>query len=352
VAYAGDDTGGPEEAGHVDTTPVPDTVAANGVVPATPSDRPILVSPSIVVDEPAVAAVPRRHRAFRVAVALSVALHAALLLAVLYARTDTRSGALATPSEAISVELVPSSALESTISQKSSEPAPAVASAAPIAGQAAPDASSEDKPAKSPSSEPQAIKEPKRSVDRLPATAAEPAGKEPDAPPVGASTAEAEAATLAEPNDKMARVASEKAERAEPRRDAHKTTDREEEQREKRAERRARAGGVTSRSREGKGSGSPRASASTGAILTYAARVRARVAGNKPAGAGQRGTTVVTFGVTPSGGLAFASITRSSGSAALDHLALAAVRGAAPFPPPPAGATPAQLRFSIPFHFQ
>jgi protein TonB len=77
--------------------------------------------------------------------------------------------------------------------------------------------------------------------------------------------------------------------------------------------------------------------------------VRARVAGNKPATSGYRGRAVVAFGVTRSGGLAYARIRRSSGSAALDRLALGAVRGAAPFPPPPPGAT---RQFSIPFNFQ
>ena len=120
----------------------------------------------------------------------------------------------------------------------------------------------------------------------------------------------------------------------------------------KKAAERAPKGGPISKSSAGKGTGGERASASTGSIMSYAAYVRARVAGNKPSGGGSNGTAVVTFRVTAAGGLSSVSVTRSSGNSALDQLAVSAVRGAAPFPTPPAGATPAQLFFAIPFHFQ
>lgn len=51
-----------------------------------------------------------------------------------------------------------------------------------------------------------------------------------------------------------------------------------------------------------------------------------------------RGEAVVSFGIAPSGALAQVAIARSSGSGRLDDIALAQVRRAAPFPPPPAGA--------------
>ncbi|MEP4036568.1 TonB family protein [Pseudophaeobacter sp.] len=51
-----------------------------------------------------------------------------------------------------------------------------------------------------------------------------------------------------------------------------------------------------------------------------------------------RGVAVVRFRVTAGGGLSGLSIARSSGSAKLDGIALAQVRRAAPFPPPPSGA--------------
>jgi protein TonB len=46
----------------------------------------------------------------------------------------------------------------------------------------------------------------------------------------------------------------------------------------------------------------------------------------------------VTFAIGPGGGLRAARISKSSGNSALDQAALASVRRAGPFPPPPAGA--------------
>ena len=58
-----------------------------------------------------------------------------------------------------------------------------------------------------------------------------------------------------------------------------------------------------------------------------------------------RGTAVVSFAIAPSGALAALSLSQSSGSPKLDQLALSAVRRAAPFPRPPAGA---RTRFRLP----
>lgn len=108
-------------------------------------------------------------------------------------------------------------------------------------------------------------------------------------------------------------------------------------------------GGASSRAAKGSTGSAGRVSASTGSSINYAALVRARVASRKPAGGGRRGTVVVAFGVTRSGGMSFASIARSSGDPGLDRSVLAAVRGAGPFPAPPPGAG---LRFAIPFYFK
>lgn len=96
----------------------------------------------------------------------------------------------------------------------------------------------------------------------------------------------------------------------------------------------------------------PRASASTGNVLNYASRVRAKVSGHVPRSGAGKGSVVVSFGVTTSGGLSFARIAKSSGNAATDRAVLAGVRSAAPFPAPPAGASPSQLRFSVSFNFR
>ncbi len=92
--------------------------------------------------------------------------------------------------------------------------------------------------------------------------------------------------------------------------------------------------------------------ASRGSILSYAAGIGAKVARNKPSGLGRRGDVEVSFGVTPSGDLSYASLAQSSGNAKLDEAAIETIRRSAPFGPPPADASPSQLRFSIPFYFR
>ncbi|MEM9029936.1 MAG: TonB family protein [Pseudomonadota bacterium] len=94
-----------------------------------------------------------------------------------------------------------------------------------------------------------------------------------------------------------------------------------------------------------------RRSASAGAVASYAARVRARILANRPRGVA-RGRVVVSFGLSTGGGLRYARVSRSSGSAAVDRAALAAVRRSSPFPRPPAGASSRQLRYSIAFTFR
>lgn len=94
-----------------------------------------------------------------------------------------------------------------------------------------------------------------------------------------------------------------------------------------------------------------RSTASAGAISTYAAQVRARILARRPYADGTQGTTVINFGLSPTGRLRYASVSRSSGNRALDAIALAAVRGTS-FPTPPNGALSGQLQFSIPFHFR
>jgi protein TonB len=63
------------------------------------------------------------------------------------------------------------------------------------------------------------------------------------------------------------------------------------------------------------------------------------------------GSTTVSFAVSSDGSLLSVTVSQSSGKASLDQAALAAVRAAAPFPPPPAGAGPADLVFSLAFDY-
>ena len=80
----------------------------------------------------------------------------------------------------------------------------------------------------------------------------------------------------------------------------------------------------------------------------YAASVRAAIGRHRPAARGG-GSTTVAFSIGPAGGITGLRVARSSGKAELDQAAIATVRSAAPFPPPPAGANPA---FSIQIYFR
>ena len=62
------------------------------------------------------------------------------------------------------------------------------------------------------------------------------------------------------------------------------------------------------------------------------------------------GTALVCFTVTRAGGLVAVSLVASSGSAMLDHAAIAAVTRAAPFPPIPP-ARPDRVELTVPVRF-
>lgn len=88
------------------------------------------------------------------------------------------------------------------------------------------------------------------------------------------------------------------------------------------------------------GDGGAAKSASYGrAVLTQINRTRKQRAPS-------RGRTVVAFTIAEGGGLAAVQVVQSSGSPALDQVALDHIRRAAPFPPPPTGA---QRQFSFEF---
>ncbi|MEX2165713.1 MAG: TonB family protein [Methyloceanibacter sp.] len=76
--------------------------------------------------------------------------------------------------------------------------------------------------------------------------------------------------------------------------------------------------------------------ASSGGLSAAAhqSKVWSSLARHKPR-AGQRGSATVTFAIGASGGLRGARIAKSSGNAKIDQMALATVRNAAPFAPPP-----------------
>ena len=74
------------------------------------------------------------------------------------------------------------------------------------------------------------------------------------------------------------------------------------------------------------------------AVSNYPGQVMRRISRVKRPRVGTKGTALVAFSITASGGLGSARVARSSGSAQLDQAALQVVRRAAPFPRPPQGA--------------
>jgi protein TonB len=83
-----------------------------------------------------------------------------------------------------------------------------------------------------------------------------------------------------------------------------------------------------------------------GAVISAA--IRARTVFPQSARGSGGGVVLVAFVIGPSGRAVSASVARSSGDAALDRAALAAVRGVAA-PPPPGGryAATAPIRFNL-----
>lgn len=78
----------------------------------------------------------------------------------------------------------------------------------------------------------------------------------------------------------------------------------------------------------------------------YASKVWSALARHKPK-AGQRGSTTVVFAIGENGALRGLRLGRSSGNTRLDQLALATVRNAAPYPPPPSGAVSYTIRIDF-----
>jgi protein TonB len=280
----------------------------------------------------------RRRIVFAGAASFSMALHVGAFLACFEWWKPASLGAIELPTEVVSIELAASHVLEAQPQSQRQEPAPAMAAVAPVEGNAE---ATTERSREPPRAEEEAPKPPVPEEAKL-----EPGTAIPEEPQ---TVANAEALPAGPVDESSARPVEQPA-KAEPKKVEEPKLEPKKQRTESKQE--TRKGGVASRARSGTGAGAARASASAGSVLSYAAYVRARVVGNKPSGTGHRGTTTVSFGVTASGGLAYASIGRSSGDTALDRLALGAVRGAAPFPPPPLGTAPGRLRFSIAFHFQ
>lgn len=102
--------------------------------------------------------------------------------------------------------------------------------------------------------------------------------------------------------------------------------------------RRGTAEGVAGASAAASGSGAASVQAGNAAVSNYPGQVMERIRRTRQPRLSGRGVAVVAFSVGSNGGLAGASIQRSSGNPAIDAAALAHVQRAAPFPAPPPGA--------------
>lgn len=271
--------------------------------------------------------------------ALSFAAHAAVFAYAVYHLDNASLGAASPPSEAISIELAASSVIESV----SAAEAPAAAAQEPVAateGNAEADqkAAAEAEPAPSPPT----LQPPSETPDVVKPVV-------PDDVPVTGMVMTTPTESIAREDTPAPKPAVKTKTDEKPRKHVEKPKERKkpDETRERASEAKRRG----AKSARGKDTArtSGRASASPGQVQNYAARVRAKVAGNKPPGNGARGTAVVSFGVSSAGGLSFARLARSSGSPPLDRAAISAVRRAAPFGPTPSGSS---LTFAVPFHFQ
>lgn len=267
---------------------------------------------------------------------LSGAAHAALLL-VLILRPMNDRGLAPDLSDAMSIEFVARDTIEATDS-------PAETISPNEMPDSAPPQTAEDIQQKPPEIEDIKAQDVEPNIDAAskPSEVEAPVADAPEVPVIRGTS---------EPDD-VARARSQKVEKQAASQAARRDAERQREEARPKAE-------ATRRIEKSAASKSPgavasvasksKAAASRGDIAGYASRVRARVAGRRPAGNGVKGTVIISFSVGGSGGLGAARIVRSSGSGALDAAALQAVRGAAPFPPPPGGRS---LSFSVPFHYQ
>lgn len=286
---------------------------------------------------------PSRTTAVILSAVFSLALHGSVLAAA-FVWLESDPGAIPVPTDAISIELFQTEVLEAVEQAASLEAAASPATVETEAGaqrDAAASAAAMDVVKPAPIEEMVAVAPPDPDT-------AEDAPKGLDVLKGALETPDAagkEHARPAQPPAKAEERPRKPQEKTKPQKTAKLTDPSATDRTDAKA---SKKGGAPSKANSGSAASKARVSGSTGSSVNYAAMVRARVAARKPGGGGRRGTVVIAFGVTRSGGLGYASIARSSGDPGLDRSVLAAVRGAS-FPAPPPGAG---TRFAVPFHFR
>jgi protein TonB len=94
--------------------------------------------------------------------------------------------------------------------------------------------------------------------------------------------------------------------------------------------------------------GKPKVAPKRSDAASYNAKIWSALARHKPR-IGKSGSATVTFSIGAGGGLRSIKVSGSSGDSQLDQMAIATVRGAAPFPPPP---DPASASYTIRIYFR
>lgn len=90
------------------------------------------------------------------------------------------------------------------------------------------------------------------------------------------------------------------------------------------------------------------AAAAEDPLAAYRRALWAELAAHAPAAVPGSGVATVVLGLDGAGGLRFVRLARSSGRPTFDRASLAAIREAAPFPPPPPGTPAEDLVFEVP----
>jgi periplasmic protein TonB len=305
-----------------------------------------------------------------VALGVSVVVHAGILGYVLTHQlagtAPSMSGLSPTAMAPISVELVDSRVFEAMTEGKQTESAPAppappaIASAhAPAPAEPATTAALPEDRQTAPAAQPQPIAPETAELEKVAAAAPQEAPTvEPESPVLAVPRAEGGEMVAPASPDAKATAAPVEAETqpSQPKPDSDVKPSRKRATKTKiehgKRRRQASLGSHASAGESGVEARAAQKSASRGAGLSYRNSVISHLAGHRPSSSMITGTVKVAFTLSQSGHVASAYVSLSSGKPDLDRKALSAVRGASPFPPPPAGMSANQRRFNMPFYFK
>ena len=282
--------------------------------------------------EPDAARKTRSARSFRLTVAASLLLHAAVFGILVWNELVMTPGAGGRELEAVSVEIISAAALESLSSRPSPASGGATANIDQTPGQFAP-AEQVEVVGQMAAVQPDTQERPPEALVKA----------EPSPAPAEVATAEIVTADLKPIEPPKDRERPEKPKEAviEPGSDSIQTP----------AQLAMVSGGSASRSASESESVDGSAGAGAGQLTRYAVDVRLAIGRSRPRHDGGRGQVQIGFGLDETGIIRFAEVAKSSGSDRLDNVALRAIR-TVKFPTPPAGMTDAQRSYVVPFEFR